>query len=70
MSILFTFFYSCWLLFLDFLRLIAKGLKRLAHRQRKAQPPPIDTQDNEDESEKAFNELLTLEELLEDEKEF
>ena len=64
MSGIFLFFYSCFLLFLDFCRLIFKGFKKLLTRKKK-QPTqsPLNT---ENESEQAFNELLTLEELLED----
>ena len=63
MSIIFLFFYSCWLLFLDFLRLLCRCVgKVLTIKPRPQKAEPEDDQPNE------FNKLLTLEELLEDDE--
>lgn len=68
MSVIFLFFYSCWLLFLDFLRIIARGFKKLFTLKPKQPTQKQSTLKTENESERAFNELLTLEELLEDDE--
>lgn len=61
MSIIFLFFYSCWLLFLDFLRLLCGCVGKVS--KIKPRPQKAEPEDNQPDE---FNKLLTLEELLED----
>lgn len=63
MSVIWLFFHGCFLLFLDFCRLLGRGFKKLFASSRTEKPARHSEPDNGDE----LNELLTLEELLEDE---